>query len=60
MSFEAGRVRDTADRVYTHTGWLPAGSVFVAADTLLGPLFIGVGKAQGNPLTGYLFLGSDF
>lgn len=60
MSLEAGRVRDTADRVYTHTGWLPAGSVFVAADTLLGPLFLGVGKAQGNPLTGYLFLGSDF
>jgi len=42
------------------SGWLPGGSLFVGADTLLGPLFIGIGHARHGQLTGYLNLGVEY
>ncbi|MEQ6290182.1 patatin-like phospholipase family protein [Vogesella sp. GCM10023246] len=42
------------------SGWLPGGTLFVGADTLLGPLFIGVGNSRGGRLTGYLNLGVEY
>lgn len=43
-----------------NTSWLPAGTLFVGADSLIGPLFIGAGTAKGGRLTGYLYLGVDY
>lgn len=43
-----------------NTDWLGAGSLFIGADTLLGPLFFGVGSAEGGEFSGYLFLGVDY
>ncbi|KZE35136.1 NTE family protein [Crenobacter luteus] len=42
------------------TRWITGGSLFVGADTLLGPFFVGVGNAKGGQLTSYLFLGVDY
>ncbi|WP_174875891.1 patatin-like phospholipase family protein, partial [Vogesella oryzae] len=42
------------------TGWLPGGTLFVGADTLLGPLFLGAGTSRGGQLTGYLNLGVEY
>lgn len=42
------------------SNWLPGGSLFLGADTILGPLFVGVGNARGGRLIGYMFLGVDY
>ena len=39
------------------TGWLRSGSVFIALDTLLGPLYLAYGRAQGGADSLYLYLG---
>ncbi|TDR79677.1 patatin-like phospholipase family protein [Paludibacterium purpuratum] len=58
-SLELGKVwnRNFGDE---NTGWLPGGSVFLGADTLLGPFFIGVGTARGGRPIGYMYLGLDY
>lgn len=59
FSLEAGRVgRPRAD--LARDEWVPAASAFVVTDTLLGPLFLGVGHAKGGDATGYLYLGVDY
>jgi NTE family protein len=40
--------------------WIPAGSLFLGADTILGPFFVGIGSARGGQLTGYIYLGVDY
>lgn len=40
--------------------WLPAASIFIGADTLLGPAFLGVGHGKGGKLTGYFNLGVEY
>ncbi|AXE32068.1 hypothetical protein DK842_20505 [Chromobacterium phragmitis] len=40
--------------------WIPAGSMFLGADTFLGPFFVGVGTARGGQLSGYIYLGVDY
>nr|WP_245000094.1 patatin-like phospholipase family protein [Chromobacterium violaceum] len=61
VSLEAGRLwgEDFSSLPQTHR-WIPAGSVFLGADTILGPFFVGVGSAQGGRLTGYIYLGVDY
>ncbi|UGA38017.1 patatin-like phospholipase family protein [Chromobacterium haemolyticum] len=54
-----GRVR-AEDLTSQDTNWIPAGSVFLAADTIIGPFFVGVGTARGGKPTAYLYLGSDY
>ncbi len=39
---------------------LTAGSIFVGADSLLGPLYLGYGQAQGGHSSLYFYLGSHF
>lgn len=58
-SFEWGKVWDRSfSSLDTH--WLFGGSLFLGADTLLGPFFIGMGNAEGGQLTGYMFLGVNY
>jgi NTE family protein len=59
MSLESGKVWN---ELWTgqDTSWLPGGTLFLGADTLLGPFFLGVGYAQGGRFTGYLYLGVDY
>ena len=42
------------------SGWLPGGSVFLGADTVLGPFFVGLGSARDGRLIGYMYLGVDY
>jgi len=59
VSAEVGRVwSNVADG--QNTQWIPAGSVFLAADTILGPFFLGVGNAKNGKLSGYIYLGADY
>ena len=39
---------------------LLSGSVFVAADTVIGPVLLGIGGKQGTGLTGLLSIGFSF
>lgn len=40
--------------------WIRAASVFVAADTPLGPAYLGYGQAQDGPNSFYFYLGRPF
>jgi NTE family protein len=55
-SAEVGRITDRVDALPS-PGTLWSGSVFLGADTFLGPLFLGFGKGQGNHWSLYLLLG---
>lgn len=58
-SLEAGNVwQDESD--IAADDLLLAGSVFVGADTLLGPLYVALGHAQGGHSAFYLFLGNPW
>ncbi|MCP4046862.1 MAG: patatin [Gammaproteobacteria bacterium] len=58
-SLEIGNVwQNTSDISLSNT--LTAGSVFVIFDTLLGPLYLAYGAAEGGHQSGYLFLGQTF
>jgi NTE family protein len=55
-SLEAGNVYDRFDST-SSTGLLYSGSIFVGAETLLGPLYIAYGQAFQGGGTFYIFLG---
>jgi NTE family protein len=55
-SLEAGNVSDRLNGP-PRSGLIAASSLFIAADTLLGPLYLAVGYAEGGNLAMYLFLG---
>lgn len=55
-SLEAGNVWNTRSDVST-SGLIYAGSLFVAADTWLGPFYLAYGRASSNQSSFYLFLG---
>ena len=59
VSAEAGRVWDTRDAVSIDS-LLYAGSMFVGIDSPLGPIFFGVGAAEGGEQSFYLSFGSLF
>ena len=60
-SLEMGKVwQDKVWPFSRNTGWLNGGAIFLGADTLIGPMFVGLGSAQGGRLTGYLFLGVNY
>ncbi len=55
-SLESGRVRNPV--VTTNPAdWQTGGSVFVAVDTPLGPIYLAYGAATGGNRSAYLFLG---
>ncbi len=55
-SFEAGNVWAQRDDI-SAKGLYTAGSVFVAADTWLGPFYLAWGRASGGSTSFYIFLG---
>ena len=58
-SLEAGNVWDDIDNADLQS-LLHAGSVFFGADTLIGPLYLGVGHGEGGRTSLYFFLGRTF
>jgi NTE family protein len=58
-SLEAGNTWLDFESV-TFDSLRPAGSIFIAADTIFGPLFLAVAKAEGKKGTAYLQLGRLF
>jgi len=56
-SAEIGRITDRVDGLPS-PGTLWSGSVFLGADTFLGPIFLGFGLAQSNNWSLYLMLGA--
>ena len=58
-SIEVGNVwQERADASFRNT--LAAGSVFVVFDTVIGPLYLAYGVAEGDRQSAYLFLGQTF
>ncbi|MDH3409592.1 MAG: hypothetical protein OEN51_09535, partial [Gammaproteobacteria bacterium] len=58
-SIEVGNVwQERADARFRNA--LAAGSVFVVFDTVLGPLYLAYGAAEGDRQSAYLFLGQTF
>ncbi len=55
-SIEGGNTWNTFNRLVP-AEWLAAGSVFVATDTLLGPVHLALGKAERHAPTIYFYLG---
>jgi len=58
-SLEAGNTWLDVEPV-TFDSLLPAGAVYFGADTLFGPIYLGVAKAEGAGTTAYLQLGRIF
>jgi NTE family protein len=56
FSLEAGKI-GTPLVAGAPSGLIKAGSVFLALDTLVGPLYFGYGEASGGASSFYLFLG---
>ena len=56
-SLEVGQMKDRFAG-FGDTGTLKSASVFLGADTFLGPSYVGVGAAPGNRWTVYLLLGA--
>jgi len=55
-SAEIGNVwQDRGDKFHD---LIASGSIFLAADVALGPLYLGLGMADGEAVTGFLYLGS--
>ena len=58
-SVEAGNVWQSSDAI-AWDNTLVAGSVFIVFDSILGPLYIAYGAAEGGRRSAYLFLGQTF
>jgi NTE family protein len=58
-SFEAGNVWQDPD-IASFSDLRLAGSLFAGFDSLLGPIFLAYGKAEGASGTFYLFIGQVF
>jgi NTE family protein len=58
-SIEYGNVWQTRDDIAFDNAILN-GSVFVGADTPIGPLYVGLGMAEGGRYTGFFYLGPAF
>jgi NTE family protein len=56
MSLEYGNVFQERDAIEIGDG-LAAGSAFLGLDTILGPVYLGYGRAEGNRGNFYFFLG---
>jgi len=55
-SLEAGRIRQSVDPL-TPDGTYYSGSLYVGADTLIGPMFLGFGQGEGNNRAIWLAIG---
>ena len=59
-SLETGNVWKTEEKQFDLTKLRLAGSVFVGYDTIVGPLYLAFGHADGGYNAGYFFLGRPF
>ncbi len=59
LSLEAGNVWQRSNDI-SFSGLRKAGSLFVGADTPLGPVYLAYGRIDGGEGTLYLFLGNPF
>ena len=59
LSLEAGNVWDDRDNVDIES-LLFAGSVFLGADTPVGPLYLAAGYGEGGRTSLYFYLGRTF
>jgi NTE family protein len=59
ISLETGKVSHPLIRT-NRDDWIRSASVFVAADTPLGPAYLGYGQAQDGPSSLYFYLGRPF
>jgi NTE family protein len=59
VSLERGRVSDPLVPG-NPDGWLTSGSIFVGADSPLGPAFLGYGRTKDGDSSFYFFLGNPF
>ena len=59
FSLEAGRIGNPLV-VGNTEDWLKSGSIFVAADSPLGPMYFGYGRAQDGNSSLYFYLGRPF
>jgi NTE family protein len=59
LSLEAGRIGNPLVRGNSED-WLKSASIFVGADSPLGPLYLGYGRAQDGNNSFYLYLGRPF
>ncbi|MFC1508185.1 patatin-like phospholipase family protein [Candidatus Omnitrophota bacterium] len=57
-SMEAGNAWDDKNDFGSHP--ILGGSIFLGIDTVLGPLYVAYGQAEGNDGKAYLFLGQTF
>ena len=57
VSAEAGRVNGLYTQGGTSTGNLYSGSVYLGAETFLGPAYLGVGFGGGGNTAAYFLLG---
>ena len=57
-TFEAGNVWQQDDDF--GRDWIAAGSLFLGADTYLGPLYLGLGLAENDHQSVFLYLGAPF
>ena len=58
-TLELGNVWQNKSDISTSNA-ITAGSIFVGADTLIGPLYLGYGRAEGGVDSVYLFVGKLF
>jgi NTE family protein len=58
-SLEAGNVYERINGP-SSTGFKPAASLFLAADTALGPAYLAVGAGQGGNYAAYIYLGKPY
>ncbi len=59
VSLEMGNVWQSSNNISLSDS-IMAGSVFIGADTFLGPLYLGLGHAEGGNNAVYLFLGQPW
>ena len=59
ISFELGNVFENRDDIGFSDSLL-AGSVFIGADTFIGPVYIAHGRAEGSNSAFYIYLGRGF
>jgi NTE family protein len=59
FSAETGNVYNTGDPV-TWASLRLSGSIFIGADTVLGPAYLGYGYAQGGEQSAYIIIGRRF
>ena len=59
LSLETGNVWENKSDI-TFSSLIPAGSVFLGMDTVLGPVYVAYGMAEGGHDAFYFFLGRGF